>query len=68
MVALTNLQAGDVLTHDEEQYLLTTTIPAKHKIAEVDLPEGTEVTMYGVLVEKAVRDVAACALLTSQNL
>ncbi len=68
MVALTDLEAGDVLTHDEAQYLLTTTVPAKHKFATVDLPKGSEVTMYGVLVGKTVTDVAAGALLTTHNL
>ncbi|MFD3000117.1 UxaA family hydrolase [Pontibacter toksunensis] len=67
-VALTDLHAGEILTYDEEQYLLTTTVPAKHKFATVDLPEGSEVTMYGVLVGKTVANVAAGALLTTHNL
>jgi altronate hydrolase len=68
VVALTDLAAGEALVYGEEQILLKSFVPAKHKFATVDLPKGAEVTMYGVLVGRTETDVPAGALLTTSNL
>jgi altronate hydrolase len=43
------------------------TIPAKHKMALVDMKPGDLVRMYGMVVGEAVESIARGALLTTQN-
>ena len=68
VVALTDLETGEALAYEQESYLLKSAVPAKHKFATVDLPKGSEVTMYGVLVGRTETDVPAGSLLTTANL
>src|SRR5471030_3488420 len=68
MVALTDIQAGETVTYQGVNYEVNEFIPAKHKFAIVDLPQGAEVTMYGVLVGKAQSDIAAGGLISTKNL
>ncbi|WP_207428532.1 UxaA family hydrolase [Pedobacter sp. SYSU D00535] len=68
LVALTDLQQGELVAFNGEQYELKENIPAKHKFAQVDLPQGSEVIMYGVLVGKTQSDVAKGAWLSTANL
>lgn len=65
-VALTNLQKGEVV--NGETITLLENIPAKHKFAAQDFKEGDEIIMYGVLVGKAVHDIAKGALITTKNI
>ncbi len=57
IVALTDLKAGEVVTLDGAQYVLTEDIAAKHKFAAVDFAPGDLVHMYGVLVGKAQNEI-----------
>ena len=68
MVALTDIQAGETVSYQGVNYEVNEFIPAKHKFAIVDLPQGAEVTMYGVLVGKAQSDIAAGGLISTKNL
>jgi len=68
MVALTDIQAGETVSYQGVNYEVNEFIPAKHKSAIVDLPQGAEVTMYGVLVGKAQSDIAAGGLISTKNL
>lgn len=67
-VALTNLQRGEVAACDGRKLMLQTDVRAKHKFAISDLAIGDSVVMYGVLVGKAVRPIAAGELLTTGNI
>jgi len=67
MVALTDLQAGEELTYKGEIYKTIEFIPGKHKFAINDLPTGTEIIMYGVLVGITQSDIPAGGLLTITN-
>jgi len=67
-VALTNLKRGEVTACDGLKQTLQTDIPAKHKFAITDLAVGTPVVMYGVLVGKAVKPIAAGEVLTTANI
>jgi len=67
MVALTDLQAGEELTYKGETYKTIEFIPGKHKFAINDLPTGTEIIMYGVLVGITQSDIPAGGLLTISN-
>jgi len=68
MVALTDLQAGEEVTYQGEIYIPIEFIPAKHKFAVTDLPEGTDIIMYGVLVGRTQSHIAAGGLLTITNI
>jgi altronate hydrolase len=68
MVALTDLQAGEELTYKGETYKPIEFIPGKHKFAINDLPVGTQIIMYGVLVGITQSDIPAGGLLTTTNI
>ena len=68
IVALADLEAGSSILFESEQYIMIDKVPAKHKFYTHDIPEGGEVTMYGVLVGKVQCDVKRGQLMTTQNL
>lgn len=68
MVALTDLQAGEELTYQGKTYKTIEFIPGKHKFAIDDLPIGTQIIMYGVLVGITQSDIPAGGLLTTGNI
>ena len=68
LVALTNLKSGEVIQWDGRTQILQSDVPAKHKFAIVDLAVGDEVLMYGGLVGKAAKPIAAGELLTTGNI
>ena len=67
MVALADLQPGEEVTYQGKTYTPVEFIPAKHKFAIGDMPAGTQVIMYGVLVGKTQSDIADGGLLTITN-
>jgi len=68
LIALTDLKAGDRVEFNGEGHTLPKNVPAKHKFATRDLAIGDEVVMYGVLVGRAVKPIAAGELLTTGNI
>jgi altronate hydrolase len=68
LVALKNLQAGDEVAYNGDTYTLKENIPVKHKFYIQDLPAGTEVIMYGVLVGKTQTAVKAGSRVSTENL
>jgi altronate hydrolase len=68
MVALRNLQAGQSVEHNGEKYTLIENIPAKHKFYMKDIPAGTDIIMYGVLVGKTQADVLSGSRVSTENL
>jgi altronate hydrolase len=67
LVALNDLQAAEQVTYKGETYTVKELIPAKHKFAVVDIPEGGEIIMYGVLVGKAQSHIPVGGLLSTAN-
>ena len=67
IVALTDLQAGEVVEFNGRQIGIVTNIPAIHKFAEQELAPGQEIIMYGGLVGKAMEPIPAGAILTTGN-
>jgi altronate hydrolase len=67
LVALTDLQANEQVTYQDKAYIIKELIPAKHKFAIIDIPEGGEVIMYGVLVGKAQSLIQVGGLLSIAN-
>lgn len=68
LVALTNLEAGEVVRYNGTEYQLPERVPAKHKFVTTDLDEGAEVKMYGVLVGKVQKRIAKGGVITTGNL
>ena len=67
LVALSPLHAGETVMDGENQIQLASDVPAKHKFATTELPAGSEIIMYGVLVGKSTREIAKGELLTTGN-
>jgi altronate hydrolase len=68
LIALTDLKAGDRIEFAGRTYLLPKNVPAKHKFALGNFGVGDDVTMYGVLVGRAVERIAVGELLTTNNI
>jgi altronate hydrolase len=68
IVALKDLGTGEAVTWTGEDFVMQEPIPAKHKFYTVDLAQGDEVIMYGVLVGKVVHDVKKGSRMTTENL
>jgi altronate hydrolase len=67
LIALADLKAGDPIEFEGHTYTPSRNVPAKHKFATRNLAIGDKVVMYGVLVGKAVKPIAAGGLLTTSN-
>ena len=57
-VALETLRKGTTVTVSEASITLINTIPQKHKFSLFAIPKGGTLTMYGVVVGEAVKDIA----------
>lgn len=66
-VALVDLYKGDRASVNEDELVLLDDVHAKHKVALVDLKEGDQIFMYGVLVGKAVSHIPKGGVLTISN-
>ena len=68
LVALADLRMGERIRFLEKDYVLAADVPAKHKFVTEDLPAGSEITMYGVLVGRATVALRPGDLLSTRNL
>lgn len=68
LVALTDLNPGELVDLHGTQYSLVSRVPAKHKFAMQDLRVDDEVIMYGVRVGKATQPVHRGEALTVSNI
>ena len=68
LIGLTDLKAGERVDFGGQTYTLLKNVPAKHKFATRTLGIGDDVVMYGVLVGRAVKPIAAGELLTTSNI
>jgi altronate hydrolase len=68
IVALRDLEKGEVIDFGGDKYTLLDRVAAKHKFYTTDLAKGEEVIMYGVLVGKVQFDVKRGQLMTTENL
>ena len=67
IVALTDLNKGDVVHYEGDKYELKTDVSAKHKFASEDLKEGDLIYMYGVLVGAATQTILKGELIHTHN-
>ena len=68
IVALRDLEKAEIIAFEGSQYEMQEKVQAKHKFYTEDLPKGSEVIMYGVLVGKVQYDVKKGGLMTTGNL
>ena len=57
LVALQDLKKGEIIQFNGDEFPLANDIDAKHKFTTEAVALGQSVTMYGVLVGKAVQDI-----------
>src|SRR5215469_410404 len=67
LVALDDLKNGEHIEFAGRDHTLPKAVPAKHKFSTHSLAIGDEIVMYGVLVGRAVKSIAAGELLTTGN-
>ncbi|AQX08452.1 UxaA family hydrolase [Elizabethkingia ursingii] len=67
LVALQDIEQGEKVLFEGLEYETLEKIPAKHKFFMQDLPQGSEVIMYGVLVGKTQFDVKKGARMNVEN-
>lgn len=67
IVALQPFKIGDRLLFEGNEILIQEDIDPKHKIFLNDMHAGDEITMYGVLVGKALYFIPAGSLMTTAN-
>lgn len=67
LVALTDLKAGEHITFNGTSTTLVENIPAKHKFVYQPMQQDADIFMYGVLVGKATKPIAAGASINTQN-
>jgi altronate hydrolase len=67
LVALHDLSAGSVITHQGSTITLAEAIPAKHKFFLQDMSPGSSVIMYGVLVGKTLQATSRGSLMSVNN-
>ena len=68
LVALVPLTARTTVRFDESSCTVTENIPAKQKLALVDLKPGDLVIMYGMVVGEATQPIARGGLLSTRNI
>ncbi|MDP4284329.1 MAG: altronate dehydratase family protein [Bacteroidota bacterium] len=67
LVALSNLEPGEKVYYNQEEYTIIDRVQAKHKFVIADLQPGDEIIMYGVLVGKAQTQISRGARITTEN-
>jgi len=67
LVALTNLEEGNKVSYNGEDYAIIGKVPAKHKFVTRDMLPGDELFMYGVLVGKAQSFIPRGSAITTAN-
>jgi altronate hydrolase len=67
VVALRPLRAGETVTLDGVSWTLRDAIDAKHKFAARDIQTAESITMYGVVIGRAKRDILAGEWLSQEN-
>jgi altronate hydrolase len=68
LVALSTLDLGTKVQFGSASCMVTQTIPAKHKMALVDLKPGDIIFMYGMVVGEVVEAIQRGGLLTTRNI
>lgn len=68
LVALAPLPANQPVTYADRTYIPPIDVPVKFKFVEREMPVGSEVIMYGVIVGKVRELIPAGGVVTTRNL
>lgn len=68
LVALAELEAGEIVTHEGESILIGTPVAAKHKFARRSFAAGDILKLYGVAVGRATAPIKRGEAVTTENL
>lgn len=68
LVALQDLPQGENVELTGQPVALRSNVPAKHKFAIHDLASGAAVVMYGVVVGRATKPIAAGEIISTANI
>lgn len=68
LVALMDLNKGEVIAYEDQTYELKDNVPAKHKFVTQDLDAGDQIIMYGVLVGKTQEAILTGSIITTANI
>jgi altronate hydrolase len=68
LVALAPLEAGTTVHYGAESCPVTQAVPAKHKMALVDLAPGDVIYLYGMIVGEAVTAIPRGGLISTRNI
>jgi altronate hydrolase len=68
LVALTDLEKGEIISFEEKEYKILDNIRAKHKFSTEDFAKGDAIYMYGVLVGRAKKQILKGGLISTTNL
>jgi altronate hydrolase len=67
LIALTDLSLGQQVPFEGTNFTVLSSVPAKHKFATENISIGDGITMYGILVGRAVRPIARGERLSTSN-
>jgi altronate hydrolase len=67
LVALVPLAAGTAVDYGENSYPVVEAVPAKHKLAIVDLTPGDLIRMYGMVVGEVTAAISRGGLISTRN-
>jgi altronate hydrolase len=67
LVALQPLKPGDVVRYGANSCTITQSVPAKHKLAIVDLKPGDLVYLYGMVVAEATEAIPRGGTISTRN-
>ncbi len=68
IIALHDLEEGEIVPYEGISYVIQDKVSAKHKFAQCSLDIGDEVIMYGVLVGKATQPIPKGGLISINNI
>jgi altronate hydrolase len=67
VVALKALRGGTIIRVGDRSYTVTDDIPAKHKLAIVDLAPGDLIYLYGMVVGEAIKVIPRGGLISTRS-
>lgn len=68
LVALSDLKKGEKISFEGKDIVLTSQVPAKHKFTMADMNPGDKIYMYGIIVGKAILQIAKGEVITTENI
>lgn len=68
LVALTTLDLGAQVRYGQSSCTITETVPAKHKLALVDLKPGDLIILYGMVVGEVVEPIRRGGVISTRNI